>query len=116
MISFLLLQPGGKASKYGSYRCDSPKILVESAFKAMKKHVPNPEFILWTGDSSAHNKNLTQLNTTGVMSNLKFVVTRLHDYYPGVPVVPVLGNHDLAPADYFPDSHNKSTQPKAYSG
>ena len=116
MISFLLLQPGGKASKYGSYRCDSPKILVESAFKAMKKYVPNPEFILWTGDSSAHNDNLTQLNTTGVMSNLKFVVTRLHDYHPGVLVVPVLGNHDLALANYFPDSHKKSTQPKAYSG
>ena len=82
----------------------------------MKKYVPNPEFILWTGDSSAHNDNLTQLNTTGVMSNLKFVVTRLHDYYPSVPVVPVLGNHDSAPKDNFPDSHNKSTQPKAYSG
>ena len=52
----------------------------------MEKHVLNPKFILWAGDSSAHNKNSTQLNTTGVMSNLKFVVTRLHDYYPGVPM------------------------------
>ena len=48
---FVILQAGGKASKYGSYKCDSPKILVESAFKAMKNLVPDPEFILWTGDS-----------------------------------------------------------------
>ena len=49
--NFVILQAGGKASKYGSYKCDSPKILVESAFKAMKNLVPDPEFILWTGDS-----------------------------------------------------------------
>ena len=49
--NFVMLQAGGKASKYGSYKCDSPKILVESAFKAMKNLVPDPEFILWTGDS-----------------------------------------------------------------
>ena len=50
--NFVILQAGGKASKYGSYKCDSPKILVESAFKAMKNLVPDPEFILWTGDSA----------------------------------------------------------------
>ena len=49
--NFVILQAGGKASKYGSYKCDSPRILVESAFKAMKTLVPDPEFILWTGDS-----------------------------------------------------------------
>ena len=64
------------------------------------------------GDSSAHDETLNQ---TDIMSNLKFVVQRLHEYFPGVPVVPTLGNHDSAPKDFFPDSTNKSTPAKAYS-
>ena len=42
-------------------------------------------------------------------------MSRLHENFPGVPVVPVLGNHDSAPKDFFPDSTNKSTPAKAYS-
>ena len=48
----------GNASRYGSYHCDPPKILVESAFEAMKKFVKNPDFILWTGDNSPHVDSL----------------------------------------------------------
>lgn len=102
----------GTASKFGSYKCDSPKILVESAFQAMKNLTQKPEFILWTGDSSAHDSNLSQ---SEVMSNLRFVNQKLHQVFPGVPVIPVLGNHDSSPADYFPDSRNKSTPKLAYS-
>ena len=64
------------------------------------------------GDSSAHDETLNQ---TDIMSNLRFVVQRLHENFPGVPVVPALGNHDSAPKDFFPDSTNKSTPAKAYS-
>ena len=102
----------GSASKYGSYHCDSPQVLVESAFLAMKKYVPNPEFILWTGDSSAHDKSL---NTSEVLNNLKFVTKRLSKLYPGVPIVPVLGNHDSSPPDHFPDSKNVSTPKQSYA-
>ena len=68
--NFVILQAGGKASKYGSYKCDSPKILVESAFKAMKNLVPDPEFILWTGDSDP--KSIIPFgNSTFSISNIK---------------------------------------------
>jgi len=100
------------ASKYGSYTCDSPKLLVESAFLAMKKWVPDPDFILWTGDNSAHDDSIAQKD---VMSNLRFVTRKLDTIYPGIPVIPVLGNHDSAPADYFPDSKNASTKNTTYS-
>ena len=102
----------GDAAKFGDYKCDAPKVLVESAFLAMKKFVPHPEFILWTGDSSAHDKSL---NTSEVMQNLKFVTKRLSKLYPGVPIVPVLGNHDSSPADHFPDSTNASTPKQSYA-
>ena len=38
--------------EYGDYLCDSPKVLVKSAIKYMKKKFPNPDFILWTGMQS----------------------------------------------------------------
>ena len=90
----------GNASKYGSYHCDPPRLLVESAFEAMKKFVPNPDFILWTGDNSPHVKNV---NTSEVMRHLRFVTKKLNQQYPGIPVIPVLGNHDSSPADFFPE-------------
>lgn len=34
---------------YGNYLCDSPIKLIRSAFEAMKKYNPNPDFIIWTG-------------------------------------------------------------------
>ena len=32
----------------------------------------------------------------------KYVFTKLDQYFPGVPVVPALGNHDASPPDMFP--------------
>ena len=95
-------QLNGNASKYGSYKCDPPKLLVESAFIAMKEKVPHPDFILWTGDNSPHVKGL---NKSDIMSHLRFVTKKLNKQYPNVPVIPVLGNHDSSPADYFPESN-----------
>ena len=90
---------GSNVSRYGSYHCDPPKILVESAFEAMKKFVKNPDFILWTGDNSPH---VDTLKTKDVMKHLSYVTKKLYQLYPGIPVIPVLGNHDSAPKDFFP--------------
>ena len=38
----------------GDYQCDSPLLLLKSAVLAMNKFEPNPDFILWTGDSNPH--------------------------------------------------------------
>ena len=78
----------GNASKYGDYNCDSPRLLVESAFEAMKKFVPDPDFILWTGDNSPH---VDYMNKSNIMNHLRFVTKKLNKKYPGVPVIPVLG-------------------------
>ena len=38
-----------KPGRFGDYRCDSPKILIQSAVNYMKQLFPKPDFILWTG-------------------------------------------------------------------
>lgn len=46
-------RPG--TSPYGQYGCDSPWSLVEQTFRAAKAIVPNPDFVLVTGDSMRHH-------------------------------------------------------------
>ena len=38
-----------KLGVYGSFFCDSPWTLVDTAIKNMKHFEENPDFILWTG-------------------------------------------------------------------
>ena len=96
--------------RYGHYKCDSPRFLVEAAILAMKRAEPHPDFILWTGDNSAHVKT----PISRVLENLKFVTKHLSKHFPNVTVLPVLGNHDSSPADYFPDS-NLPANEKVYA-
>lgn len=39
----------GPAGPWGSYLCDSPWSLLGSAIRAMRAHLPTPDFVLWTG-------------------------------------------------------------------
>ena len=36
---------------YGHTSCDSPALLVQTTIKQMRKVLPDPDFILWTGDN-----------------------------------------------------------------
>ena len=90
----------GSAGKMGDFRCDSPQQLVKSAIKQMHKVVPDPDFILWTGDNSPHEgagkKNVTK--------NMKFIGKWIYkEFGGGARVIPVLGNHDSYPKNSFYD-------------
>ncbi|KAK5975750.1 Metallophos domain-containing protein [Trichostrongylus colubriformis] len=39
---------------FGDYMCDSPKPLVIHAIDEAKRLIPNPDLIIWTGDSVPH--------------------------------------------------------------
>lgn len=90
----------GSAGRLGDFRCDSPSQLVKSAIKQMHKVLPNPDFILWTGDNSPHEgagkKNVTR--------NMRFIGKWIYNVFGDrVKVIPVLGNHDSYPKDTFQD-------------
>lgn len=51
--------PGANASSqagaWGDYQCDTPVPLLESLFAHISAMNPPPDFILYTGDSPAHD-------------------------------------------------------------
>jgi sphingomyelin phosphodiesterase acid-like 3 len=85
----------------GNYHCDSPADLVESALLAMKRFSPNPDFIVWTGDSAPHWRDPTP-DEEYILNVTKHVFTRLDRLFPNVSIIPALGNHDASPPDQFP--------------
>ena len=88
-----MLPPPERAGKYGSYGCDAPRSLVKSAIRYMKQVLPDPDFILWTGDSSPHYKTGPGWDT--VYGNLRQIIKYLYQEFGSeTKVVPALGNHD----------------------
>lgn len=57
---------------YGNYTCDAPLTLIQSAVMGMKQMLPNPDFIIWTGDSFPHVPNST-FDMNGVIKTLHTV-------------------------------------------
>ena len=94
-------EPG--AGPAGEYSCDSPEVLV-FALEAMQKFEPKPDFIVWTGDSAPHWRDPAPPQDKYIMNVTKKVFRQIDKLFPGVPVVPALGNHDASPPDQFPTS------------
>ena len=107
---------GSEVKKMGNYNCDAPELLVRSALKAMNISHPDPDFIVWTGDSAPHWRDPNPPSEDYVANVTKLVFTQLDKLFPNVPVIPALGNHDASPPDQFP-IYNKTvntTQPDYY--
>lgn len=98
----------------GNYHCDSPAALVESALLAMQRFNPNPDFIVWTGDSAPHWRDPSP-NEEYIVNVTKKVFTRLDKLFPNISIIPALGNHDASPPDQFPQYDPvKKTKPDYY--
>jgi hypothetical protein len=92
----------------GNYHCDSPLVLAKSALDAMKKIHGDPDFILWMGDSTPHWNTPTSSDMTYIINVTQTVFTELEHLFPGVPIIPVLGNHDVSPPNQFPISTTRT--------
>jgi endopolyphosphatase len=80
---------------YGKYGCDSPYPLLESVLQAMQSEEGTPDFILVLGDTSAHYMDTWK----DVVNAINNATETMASYFPGVPVLPILGNNDAFP-DY----------------
>ena len=67
---------------------------------------PNPNFILWTGDSSPHWYK-SPPNWTYIYEAENFVAGQIRKYFPDTPIIPILGNHDAYVPDNFPTNDYK---------
>ncbi len=59
------------------------------------------DFVLWTGDSSPHWTNPPP-EWKYIFSVESALVNLFKQYFPNAKVLPVMGNHDSYPPDFFP--------------
>ncbi|SPC61264.1 related to PPN1 - vacuolar endopolyphosphatase [Ustilago sp. UG-2017b] len=82
--------------------CDSPPHLVESSLKwAASNLVSSSEgldFIIWTGDSARHdNDNKLPRSNKEIFELNRWTLSQLETAFPGVPLIPTVGNNDIFP-------------------
>ena len=103
-------------TSFTTYGSDINDALLRSAVAEMKKQIPEPAFVLISGDFLAHgfqksyqeyatDKSQTAY-TAFVTKTIAYVAGLLRDAFPGVPQYPTLGNNDSDCGDYAvaPDS------------
>ncbi|XP_028280749.1 acid sphingomyelinase-like phosphodiesterase 3b [Parambassis ranga] len=98
-------RPASNAGKFGDYVCDSPWHLINSSVYAMKNILPDPDFIVWTGDDTPHvpNEDLGEEAVINIISNLTHLITEV---FPNTKVYAALGNHDYHPKSQLPGAPN----------
>ncbi|XP_032084316.1 acid sphingomyelinase-like phosphodiesterase 3b [Thamnophis elegans] len=99
-------QPVINAGTWGDYLCDSPWILINSSIYAMKKILPDPDFILWTGDDTPHVPD-EKLGEKIVLEIIEKLTNLIRDVFPDTQVYSAMGNHDFHPKNQFPAVENK---------
>ncbi|XP_006862287.1 PREDICTED: acid sphingomyelinase-like phosphodiesterase 3b [Chrysochloris asiatica] len=98
-------QPVPNAGPWGNYLCDSPWALINSSIYAMKQILPEPDFILWTGDDTPHVPN-EMLGEEAVLGIVERLTKLIREVFPDTKVYAALGNHDFHPKNQFPAGHN----------
>lgn len=91
---------------FGDYLCDAPFKLIQSAVEAMHEIHPNPDFILWTGDDTAHVSD-KYFSTDEVIEIIDNITETLRESFPETVVVPILGNHDYYPKNQLPPGESQ---------
>uniref|UniRef100_A0A914C9U7 Uncharacterized protein n=1 Tax=Acrobeloides nanus TaxID=290746 RepID=A0A914C9U7_9BILA len=94
-------KPREDVGAFGNYVCDAPEALVRHAVKNAKYTLPNPDFILWTGDNVPH---ISGYNEEYVIDALNFTTSLLKSTFNKTQIIPTFGNHDYAPGNDFPDN------------
>ncbi|KAM4567779.1 acid sphingomyelinase-like phosphodiesterase 3b [Fundulus diaphanus] len=98
-------RPALSAGKFGDYACDAPWHLINSSVYAMKGILPDPDFIVWTGDDTPHvpNEDLGEEAVINIIGNLTEIITMV---FPHTKVYCALGNHDYHPKSQLPPGPN----------
>ncbi|XP_066581214.1 acid sphingomyelinase-like phosphodiesterase 3b [Prorops nasuta] len=76
---------------FGSYDCDSPWALIESAARAMETKHEGIEFVLWTGDALTRNPSMSVEQRLHCLQNLTDLLSHT---FKGQFVFPALGHVD----------------------
>ncbi|KAJ3075509.1 Endopolyphosphatase [Podochytrium sp. JEL0797] len=83
--------------------CDTPSRLVKATLESLSTassfHLPDIRFVMWTGDSSRHDRdrNNEKSRKESVEQN-RIVIDMFTKYIPvGIPIIPTIGNWEVFP-------------------
>ena len=101
---------GSRASRFSPYGTDTNYPLFRSALEDARAREPKPDFILYPGDFLAHHwqsryeKFASDKGAAGYRAFttkvVQFFAQEFARYFPGIPVLPTLGNEDSYCGDY----------------
>eukprot|EP00586_Coscinodiscus_wailesii_P016713 CAMPEP_0172503882 /NCGR_PEP_ID=MMETSP1066-20121228/173345_1 /TAXON_ID=671091 /ORGANISM="Coscinodiscus wailesii, Strain CCMP2513" /LENGTH=131 /DNA_ID=CAMNT_0013279809 /DNA_START=83 /DNA_END=475 /DNA_ORIENTATION=- len=83
----------------GIYGCDSPLALLISTLSYAANTLPDPDFVLVTGDTLRHGGENLPNAMDEVYSGTHDVAGYLREYFPEVMILYTIGNNDVLP-DY----------------
>lgn len=93
-----------RAGFWGAPRteCDSPPWLVQRALawaaRAFHQKEAGLDFIIWTGDNVRHDTGPPHPRSQDEIFEFnRWCIRQLQDAFPGVPIVPSIGNNDIYP-------------------
>ncbi|XP_007892997.2 acid sphingomyelinase-like phosphodiesterase 3b isoform X1 [Callorhinchus milii] len=98
-------KPVQDAGKWGNYLCDANWDLINTTIYTMGELLPNPDFILWTGDDTPHVAD-QQLGEEAVLRIIGNLTQLIQQVFPDTKVYSALGNHDFHPKNQFPGFHH----------
>ncbi|XP_016413804.1 acid sphingomyelinase-like phosphodiesterase 3b [Sinocyclocheilus rhinocerous] len=98
-------RPTPNAGRFGDYSCDSPWTLINSTLSAMRGILPDPDFIIWTGDDTPHVPD-EQLGVEPVLRIIGNLTHIIKTTFPNTKVYSAMGNHDYHPKNQMPPEKN----------
>ncbi|XP_005183847.1 sphingomyelin phosphodiesterase [Musca domestica] len=89
-----------RAGYWGDYRnCDVPLYMVENALEHIRSENGRIDYIYYTGDIMPHN--IWSTTRDGNLELISQIYGLLERRFPGIPVYPCVGNHEMHPVNTF---------------
>jgi sphingomyelin phosphodiesterase acid-like 3 len=82
------------AFTFGRYGCDTPPALFDSLIENLPKLIATPTLIVLGGDNIG---GVIEYSMGDVVENFANILRKLQQIFPGVPILPVIGNNELSP-------------------
>lgn len=87
-----------RAGYWGDYRnCDVPLYMVENALEHIRSENGRIDYIYYTGDIMPHN--IWSTTREGNLELISQIYGLLERRFPGIPVYPCVGNHEMHPVN-----------------
>ncbi|CAH1126971.1 unnamed protein product [Ceutorhynchus assimilis] len=94
---------GKNAGSWGDYNCDIPPWLYANTLNYISNTHKEIDLIYFTGDIIDHSA--WKASKEDNSAEIAYAFQSLKEYFPNVPVLPVIGNHEATPLNVFAPPH-----------